>query len=312
MCSLNNAITFEIPTIQLSKVKSKKVEITDDKLIEEDLTKEELSNSIGKIIRELRVSKKMSLECLSNETGIGYSQLSRIERGKINTSIYQIYLIIKTLNVPINTLLEVLITDVIRSYKQKNKKYIKNKINKSIMKKITLFLLSCVLLATACNQSNTTPTTPPATGYSIDSSYYFKINFNGQTLYNYGLKMSDGITSGLIGYAGALISTQNGISTFQIGNTGSAINSVYQHANVLPIITTFTKSGNSTGLYLANNFFTAQITDLNTAKIYYMDTTTTANVTSVSVNNVIGTFSGNLIDGTTVIPATGSFCLKKI
>jgi transcriptional regulator with XRE-family HTH domain len=80
----------------------------------------------------------MSLECLSNETGIGYSQLSRIERGKINTSIYQIYLIIKTLNVPINTLLEVLITDVIRSYKQKNKKYIKNKINKSIMKKITL------------------------------------------------------------------------------------------------------------------------------------------------------------------------------
>ena len=67
MCSINNAITFEIPTIQLSKVKSKKVEITDDKLIEEDLTKEELSNSIGKIIRELRLSKKMSLECLSNE-----------------------------------------------------------------------------------------------------------------------------------------------------------------------------------------------------------------------------------------------------
>jgi hypothetical protein len=180
------------------------------------------------------------------------------------------------------------------------------------MKKITLFLLSCVLLATACNQSSTNPTVPPATGYTIDSSYYFKINFNGQTLYNYGLKMSDGITSGLIGYAGALISTQNGISTFGISNTGSAINSVYQHANVLPIISTFTKSGNSTGLYLANNFFTAQITDLNTAKIYYMDTTTTANVTSVSVNNVIGTFSGNLIDGTTVIPATGSFCLKKI
>ena len=170
MCSINNAITFEIPTIQLSKVKSKKVEITDDKLIEEDLTKEELSNSIGKIIRELRLSKKMSLECLSNETGIGYSQLSRIERGKINTSIYQIYLIIKTLNVPINTLLEVLITDVIRSYKQKNKKYIKNKINKSIMKKITLFLLSCVLLATACNQSNTTPTTPPANPCGITTN----------------------------------------------------------------------------------------------------------------------------------------------
>ena len=103
-------------------MKSIKEEIKEEELPKEELTKEELSNSIGKLIRELRLSKKMSMESLSNETGIGYSQLSRIERGKINTTIFQIYLIIKTLNVPINTLLKALIADVIRSYKTKKTK----------------------------------------------------------------------------------------------------------------------------------------------------------------------------------------------
>jgi ribosome-binding protein aMBF1 (putative translation factor) len=45
---------------------------------EKKITKEELSVSIGKVIREFRLSKKMSIESLSNETGLAYSQLSRI------------------------------------------------------------------------------------------------------------------------------------------------------------------------------------------------------------------------------------------
>ena len=309
MCSLNNAITFEIPTIQLSKVKSKKVEITDDKLIEEDLTKEELSNSIGKIIRELRLSKKMSLECLSNETGIGYSQLSRIERGKINTSIYQIYLIIKTLNVPINTLLEVLITDVIRSYKQKNKKYIKNKINKSIMKKITLFLLSCVLLATACNQSNTTPTTPPATVFSIDSSYYFKINFNGQTLYNYAVRDNN---LGLVSYPAGSVTYQASLLYYQFASFNFIqINAFMHNANV-----TFslqgTKNSGSIGVY---NSAGLSITDANTAAIYdnYTDNSTILTIQSIDVaaSKITGIISGNFTSGASLIPFTASFCVKK-
>ena len=316
LCSINIAITFEIPTIQLSKVKSKKVEITDDKLIEEDLTKEELSNSIGKIIRELRLSKKMSLECLSNETGIGYSQLSRIERGKINTSIYQIYLIIKTLNVPINTLLEVLITDVIRSYKQKNKKYIKNKINKSIMKKITLFLLSCVLLATACNQSNTTPTTPPATGYSIDSSYYFKINFNGQTLHYYSVIVNDGVMPVYLGYPGTYLGSL-ALTDFGISNTGTMVNSSIFHANVTPIM--YFNKLNTTGwigTYKGNNYLGGQnagtITDLTTSTAYTVDTNSTATIVSMNALSVTGTFTCTLQNGSVTYPATGSFCLKKL
>ena len=87
---------------------------------EKKITKEELSVSIGKVIREFRLSKKMSIESLSNETGLGYSQLSRIERGKINTSIYHIYIIVKTMNIPIKTILKSFVRAIMRSYKAKS------------------------------------------------------------------------------------------------------------------------------------------------------------------------------------------------
>ncbi len=311
MCSINIAITFEIPTIQLSKVKSKKVEITDDKLIEEDLTKEELSNSIGKIVRELRLSKKMSLECLSNETGIGYSQLSRIERGKINTSIYQIYLIIKTLNVPINTLLEVLITDVIRSYKQKNKKYIKNKINKSIMKKITLFLLSCVLFTTACNQSNTTPTTPVIPSCNTLNSAFFEISFNGKTLKSNGYEYQ-GLKGGTLA---SIYPSAGGESSIIIQSTyfcpmGNLV------GNCLISYFDMYKSGTpTTGTYNNNYVSTCSIGDFSSGagKIYFLkDSTLSANVTSITSDYVTGTFSCTLKDATNEYPATGSFNVLRI
>ena len=62
----------------------------------------------------------MSIESLSNETGLGYSQLSRIERGKINTSIYHIYIIVKTMNIPIKTILKSFVRAIMRSYKAKS------------------------------------------------------------------------------------------------------------------------------------------------------------------------------------------------
>ena len=76
------------------------------------LTKEEVSISIGKVIRELRQSQNLTIEELANKTGIEYSQLSRIERGKINTSAYHIYIIIRTLNVPINTIFKTIIQSI--------------------------------------------------------------------------------------------------------------------------------------------------------------------------------------------------------
>jgi len=65
------------------------------------LSKQDLIKRVGSNIRNCRKEKNISIEKLALEAGLDYSQICRIERGIINTSIYQIYLISKTLDVPI-------------------------------------------------------------------------------------------------------------------------------------------------------------------------------------------------------------------
>lgn len=69
------------------------------------LSREELILRVGKRVREIRLSKGLTLERVAFDAGIDYSQLSRIELGKINTSIYQIYIVSKSLDVPLPELL---------------------------------------------------------------------------------------------------------------------------------------------------------------------------------------------------------------
>ena len=68
--------------------------------------KEDVSKKVGTRIREIRVSKNLSMEKLATDTGIEYSQLSRIELGKINTSIYHVYIISHSLKVSLQDLFE--------------------------------------------------------------------------------------------------------------------------------------------------------------------------------------------------------------
>lgn len=62
-------------------------------------TKQEVAQMIGSKIRTIRVSKGLTIEKLAFKVGVEYTQLSRIERGKINTSVFQLFLISKALNV---------------------------------------------------------------------------------------------------------------------------------------------------------------------------------------------------------------------
>lgn len=64
-------------------------------------TKENLIKGVGKNIRRIREEKKLSIEHLASQASIDYSQLIRIENGKINTSIYNVYLIAKALEVTV-------------------------------------------------------------------------------------------------------------------------------------------------------------------------------------------------------------------
>ena len=58
--------------------------------------------NFGKNLRSIRLEKGFTQEHLANELGIEISQISRIERGVINTSITTLYSIAKVLNVNVS------------------------------------------------------------------------------------------------------------------------------------------------------------------------------------------------------------------
>lgn len=60
--------------------------------------------SFGNKLRVTRLAKGFTQEQLANELGVEISQISRIERGVINTSITTLYSISKVLNVDISEL----------------------------------------------------------------------------------------------------------------------------------------------------------------------------------------------------------------
>lgn len=60
--------------------------------------------TFGANLRQLRLAKGFTQEQLANELGVEISQISRIERGVINTSVTTLYSISKVLNVDISEL----------------------------------------------------------------------------------------------------------------------------------------------------------------------------------------------------------------
>lgn len=70
------------------------------------IAKEDLQKSVGNNIRKFRIAKKMYIESLALLADMDYTQLSRIELGKINTSVYQLYKIATILNVSLNELMD--------------------------------------------------------------------------------------------------------------------------------------------------------------------------------------------------------------
>ena len=61
---------------------------------------------LGNHIRTIRVSKNITQEQLANEIGAEISQISRIERGIISTSITNLHNISKVLDIPLKELLD--------------------------------------------------------------------------------------------------------------------------------------------------------------------------------------------------------------
>lgn len=62
-------------------------------------TKNTFQTLLGKNVRRVRISRNMTIEELAHEANMTYSQISRIELGKINTSAYSLHVLSRTLDV---------------------------------------------------------------------------------------------------------------------------------------------------------------------------------------------------------------------
>ncbi|MEY3922341.1 MAG: hypothetical protein RL634_2102 [Bacteroidota bacterium] len=60
--------------------------------------RDEFIKKLGNNIRKIRMDKNLSVEKLSLESGMAYSQISRIELGKRNPTAFTLYKISNSLN----------------------------------------------------------------------------------------------------------------------------------------------------------------------------------------------------------------------
>ena len=67
-------------------------------------SKNHFATQLGQKIREIRINRNMSISELAYESGLDYTQLSRIELGKINTSVFTVYQVSKALDIPMDRL----------------------------------------------------------------------------------------------------------------------------------------------------------------------------------------------------------------
>ena len=58
----------------------------------------------GKALRQIRLTNGLTQEKLANELGVEISQISRIERGVINTSVVTVYQLAKILKIDVSEL----------------------------------------------------------------------------------------------------------------------------------------------------------------------------------------------------------------
>ena len=71
------------------------------------ISKEIFTTCLGKNIRKYRIASGLTVEQLALNSGLTYSQVSRIELGKISTSAFAVYILAMSLNVSPSTLYEI-------------------------------------------------------------------------------------------------------------------------------------------------------------------------------------------------------------
>jgi hypothetical protein len=188
------------------------------------------------------------------------------------------------------------------------------------MKKILLAAASIILLMASCTQQNTpSPNNNSNSGgntsmYIIDSTYFFKINFQNKTLFNFAVKTTVGIPYTYSMSSLVMTNGNNGMGLMTaLYITTGDYNILIPKQSTCAVAMILTRYGIETGLY--KDAPSNQIEDLTNGKMYKLDTASIVfNVTNVGMHNVTGNFTCKLVDYpvmSTSIPASGSFNLYK-
>jgi transcriptional regulator with XRE-family HTH domain len=72
---------------------------------------EKFIKELGKNIRRIRLANHLTQEQLAFEAGISLKQVNRIELGQINTSVSQIYVLAKVLDIPVKGIFDFEMTE---------------------------------------------------------------------------------------------------------------------------------------------------------------------------------------------------------
>ena len=167
---------------------------------------------------------------------------------------------------------------------------------------VTVFV---IFLISSCVKSSN--------GLIKDGDNYFKVTFSGKTLESDGyLYMGASIPSGY-----AYVNSSNNQYGTVVSNLTIQITNNENIAWGIPptdcnCYISLSKIGNALGNYTIDKFSGNYITDLNSGnKRYDIDSIGSFNITKADATLVVGTFTCKLIDGTSKIPAVGSFSLHK-
>jgi hypothetical protein len=186
------------------------------------------------------------------------------------------------------------------------------------MKKMKMVLLAFVLLATACSQNTTTPTTPPATtnpcGITTNTNEYIELKINGNTLRSESINLSNGITFPVM--ANFVTDTSSpGERRLNLvsSTTACPLNSTMINDMVLLIFVSNRSSNyiDPIGVYNKGAYGNLDVYQSLTNKKSYTipNDSITLTVTSCTADYVSGTFVGHALENNTNIlyPFNGTF-----
>ena len=186
------------------------------------------------------------------------------------------------------------------------------------MKQILTIIICLTLFSVACNQSNTTPTTPPANscGNSTNSNEFIELKINGLTLKSESINISNGL-GGFFTFpvmATFITDTSSERRLSLLGSTTICPSNSTMINNMAITVFASKKSSNyidPIGVYnkaaYGNISYYKNLSDVKGYTI--PDDSITLNVTSCTADYVSGTFVGHALENNTNIlyPFNGTF-----